>query len=248
MRKVLLSLSLVASLFASDKLLPQKQVEKILKSSPVYSQVKSKLNKGLKVKGVDKGDFYIITVYGKRGEGNLFISKDLKYTILGNILDNKKKTLLRADYPVEPFKGNKEIVKNGIVFSFGKGKKDLYVVTDPQCPFCQRFEKLAEKSHLSDKYKIHIIFLPLSFHKHSKDMIYYILSADSESQKAKRFKETLSGGDEWKKFKATSQQKQKIDAQIEKSKRAVEELGARGTPTFYDENFTQIKNRGKLFK
>ena len=248
MRKVLLSLSLVASLFASDKLLPQKQVEKILKSSPVYSQVKSKLNKGLKVKGVDKGDFYIITVYGKRGEGNLFISKDLKYTILGNILDNKKKTLLRADYPVEPFKGNKEIVKNGIVFSFGKGKKDLYVVTDPQCPFCQRFEKLAEKSHLSDKYKIHIIFLPLSFHKHSKDMIYYILSANTDQDRAKRFRETLTGSDNWKTFKPSSLQKAKIDKELKKSLKAVDELGARGTPSFYDQNMKEIKNRRALFK
>jgi len=248
MRKVLLSLSLVASLFASDKLLPQKQVEKILKSSPVYSQVKSKLNKGLKVKGVDKGDFYIITVYGKRGEGNLFISKDLKYTILGNILDNKKKTLLRADYPVEPFKGNKEIVKNGIVFSFGKGKKDLYVVTDPQCPFCQRFEKLAEKSHLSDKYKIHIIFLPLSFHKHSKDMIYYILSANTDQERAKRFRETLTGSDNWKTFKPSALQKAKIDKELKKSLKAVDELGARGTPSFYDQNMKEIKNRRELFK
>ena len=248
MRKVLLSLSLVAGLFAADKLLPQKQVEKILKSSPVYSQVKSKLNKGLKVKGVDKGDFYIITVYGKQGEGNLFISKDLKYTILGNILDNKKKTPLRADYPVEPFKGNKEIVKNGIVFSFGKGKNDLYIVTDPQCPFCQRFEKLAEKSHLGDRYKIHIIFLPLPFHKNAKAMNYYILSGDNDVEKAKRFRETLKGGQQWKAFKPTKEQKVVVDKIVAKSKKAVDELGARGTPTFYDENLTQIKNRGKLFK
>jgi thiol:disulfide interchange protein DsbC len=248
MRKVLLSLSLVAGLLASDKLLPQKQVEKILKSSPVYSQVKSKLNKGLKVKGVDKGDFYIITVYGKQGEGNLFISKDLKYTILGNILDNKKKIPLRADYPVEPFKGNKEIVKNGIVFSFGKGKNDLYIVTDPQCPFCQRFEKLAEKSHLGDKYKIHIIFLPLSFHKHSKGMIYYILSANNDTEKAKRFRDTLKGGSEWKNFKPTEKQKKEIDKIINESTKAATELGARGTPSFYDKDMKLIKDRGSLFK
>jgi thiol:disulfide interchange protein DsbC len=247
MKKVLLSLSLVVSVFASDELLPQSKIDTIIQKTPLFNQIKSRF-KNSKIKGVEKKDFYIITIYDKRGEGNFYVTKDLKYTILGQIIQNKTKKPLLADYPVEPFKGNKEIVKDGIVFSFGSGKKDLYVVTDPQCPFCQRFEKLAQKVHLSEKYKIHIIFLPLSFHKHSKDMIYYILSADSESQKAKRFKETLSGGDEWKKFKATSQQKQKIDAQIEKSKRAVEELGARGTPTFYDENFTQIKNRGKLFK
>jgi len=248
MKKVLLSVGLVASLFGTDKLLPQKQVTDILKHSPIYEQVKSKLNKELKLKGVDKGDFYILTIYGKQGQGNLFITKDLKYTILGNIVDNKKKTPLRADYPVEPFKGNKEIVKNGIVFSFGKGKKELYIVTDPQCPFCQRFEKLAEKSHLADKYKIHIVFLPLSFHKHSKDMIYYILSAKNEIEKAKRFKETLKGGSEWKKFKPTEKQKKEFDKIIDKSLKAAAELGAKGTPSFFDNEMKAIKDRKSLFK
>lgn len=249
MKKVALSISLIASLFASDKLLAPQKTKNILEKTPLYSQLKSKLNKGiLKVKGVEKKDFYIITVYNKKGEGNFFVTKDLKYTILGNVLNNQTKQPIRPNYPAEAFKGNKQIVKDGVLFSFGKGKEDLYIVTDPECPFCQRFEKLAKKAKMGEKYRIHIIFLPLPFHKHSKAMIDYILSANTDKEKAKRFHETLTGDTKWKNFKPTKAQKAKIDAALKKSKKAVDELGARGTPTFYNKDMNEIKDRGSLFK
>ena len=246
MKKMLLSLSLMASLFAGDKFLNQTEATNLIKKTPIYAQFKN--NKQVKLKGIEKKDFYIITVSTKRGEANLFITKNLKYTILGTIIDNKTKQTLKANYPATDFKGDKNIVKNGILFSFGNGKKDLYIVTDPECPFCQRFEKMAKKSKMGEKYNIHIIFLPLPFHKHSKAMIDYILSANTEAEKTKRFHETLQGSQNWKNFKPTSSQKAKVNAQLKKSEKAVDELGARGTPTFYDENMKEIKNRGILFK
>jgi thiol:disulfide interchange protein DsbC len=248
MKKILGIGLLTLSLFASDKILNQNEALKILKATPIYNQVAPKLKKGLKVKGQDKGDFYLITVYDKRGEGNIFITKNLKYTILGNILNNQTKQIIRPTYPAEPFSGNKQTVKDGVVFTIGHGKKDLYVVTDPECPFCQKLEKLAEESHLGDKYTIHVIFLPLPFHKHSKAMIDYILSANDNTTKAKRFKETLDGGKEWQKFTPTKKQKAKIDAIIKKSVNAANELGAKGTPSFYDKNMNEIKDRGSIFK
>ena len=248
MKKVLLSLSLIASLFAGDKFLNADQATKILQKTPFYSKMKNRLKNNLKIKGIEKSNFYIITIYDDRGEGNIFVTKDLKYTILGNIIDNKTRQYVKPNYPAKKFKGNKQIVKDGVLFSFGKGKEDLYIVTDPECPFCQRFEKMAKNSNFGKKYRIHVIFLPLPFHKHSKAMIYYILSAKTDAQKAKRFHETLQGGNEWKSFKPTAAQKAKIDDELKKSQKAVRELGARGTPYFYDENMKEIKNKGKLFQ
>ena len=175
------------------------------------------------------------------------ITKDYKYIIIGQIVDNKTNRPVVANYPVEPFKGNKEIVKNGVMFSFGDGKEDLYVVTDPECPFCRRFEKQAQKYNLSKKYKIHIIFFPLPFHKHAKDMIYYILSGKDDKERSQRFQQTLTGDKSWRSFKLTKSQKEKIDKEIEKSMKAVKELKTRGTPTFYDKNFNE-KDRRTIFK
>jgi len=239
MKKILLSLSLVASLFAADKLLNPKEALEIAKHSPFYNQIQSKLKAGLKIKGMEKDDFYIITIYDDNGAGNFFVTKDLKYTILGNVFDNKKQQLIKANYPAEPFSGDPKVVKDGVLFSFGSGKEDLYVVTDPECPFCQKFEKEAKNTNFAKKYRIHIIFLPLPFHKNSKDMIYYILSAKTEAQKAQRFHEVLQGSDAWKNFKPTPAQKAKIDAELQKSIKAVKALKAKGTPSVYDANFTQ---------
>ena len=248
MKKVLLSLSLVVSLFASDKVLTPKEATSILSKTPFYAKLKNRLNKNLKIKGMIKDSFYIITVYDKKSEGNILVTKDLKYTILGNVINNKTKQPLRAEYPAKKFQGSKQIVNNGVLFSFGNGKEDLYIVTDPQCPYCQKFEKLAKKTKLSEKYKIHIIFLPLPFHKNAPAMIEYILSGKDDKEKSQRFHKTLTGDNSWQTFKATPKQKERIANELKKSKKAVEELGARGTPYFYDKNLKEIKNRGQLFK
>jgi len=247
MKKLIMSASLVLSLFAYDTPLPKQEADKILQNSVLGPQIKTKF-KHSKIFVVKKENFYIVTIRDKRGEGTFCLTPDLKYTILGQVINNKSGRPLTINLPLEKFSGDKKVVEEGIVFSFGKGDKDLYIVTDPECPFCRRFERIAEKSHLADKYRIHIIFLPLSFHKHSKDMIYYILSADTDQEKAKRFRETLTGSNKWETFKPSDLQKAKIDKELKKSLKAVNELGARGTPTFYDENLTEIKNRGQIFK
>ena len=246
MKRLVLAGITAISLMASDKLLPQDKVMQVLKSTPIYKGIAPKLSKGLKVKGVKKDGFYIITVYDKKGQGSFFVTSDLKYTILGNVIDNKTKQAIRPDYPTQKFQGNADIVKNGVLFTVGNGPKDIYIVTDPECPFCRQFEQYAKHYKLGEKYTMHIIFLPLPFHHHSKDMIYYILSAKTNAEKAKRFKETLLGSDAYKKFHPTKSQKAKIDKEIQKSLKAVGELGAKGTPTIYDSNMNEM-DRNKVF-
>ncbi|NPA55152.1 MAG: thioredoxin fold domain-containing protein [Epsilonproteobacteria bacterium] len=246
MKKILLNIALATCVFASDKLLPHDKIVDIIKHTPLYTQLMSK--KDIKLKGTQKEDFYIITIYDKNMEANFFVTKDYKYTILGTILDNKKRIPIVADYPATKFTGNRATVLNGVVFSFGSGDKDLYVVTDPQCPFCRKFEKLAQKYHLSQKYKIHVIFYPLSFHKDAKAMIYYILDAKTQQQRAKRFHEVLMGSDKYKSFKPSPKELIRLKKELARSKQAAVELNIKGTPSFYDSNLKEIKDRESLFK
>ena len=236
MKKIFLSLTIVASLFASDKLLSQKELNSVLKSSILYNKLEQGINKGLiKVRGVKKDGFYIINIQTKRGSGNIYITADKKYTILGRIINNKNGNFLSAHFPV-----NKQIVKEGISFTFGKGKKEIYVVTDPECPFCRMMEK-ESKGKLAKNYKIHVILFPLPFHKNAKAMSCYILAGKTDKEKAKRFKETLLGGDEWKKYKPTKEELKKCLDELEKSKKAAIELQAKGTPSVYDDKFNSIE-------
>ena len=246
MRKLILSLSMAASLFAFDKVLPQQEVINILKSSPIYPELSAamKKDKNIKIKGTKKDNFYIIEIDTPRGNGLIYITADKKYTILGRIIDNKTKKPVVPDFPK-----NAKIIKQGVLFSFGSGKKDLYLVTDPECPFCKMMEK-QKKEYLAKNYKVHIILYPLSFHKNAKAMSYYILAGKTDKEKAKRLKEVLSGSNEWKNFHPTKEQIKKFNEELEKSKKAVEELQAKGTPSLYDENFkplnwTQIGNKNE---
>jgi thiol:disulfide interchange protein DsbC len=235
MKKIILSLGIVASLFASDKLLSQKELNDVLKSSVLYPRLQQDLKSGkIKIRGTLKDGFYIINVKTPRGSGNFYISKDKKYTILGRVINNKNGAPLTPSFPV-----NKKVVDNGIVFTFGKGNKDIYVVTDPECPFCRKMEK-ETKNTLEKNYRVHVILFPLSFHKDAKAMSYYILAGKTDAEKAKRFKEVLAGGNEWKKYHPTAAEKAKFDKMLQNAKKAVEELGAQGTPTVYDKDFNQI--------
>jgi len=234
MKKIILSLSLGISLFAFDKVLPQKETLNILKSTPIYHQIASLIKKGkVKTKATLKNGFYIIELDTPRGRGLLYVTKDKKYTIIGRILDKNGKTL------IPNFPKNSKIIKEGVLFTFGKGKKEIYIVTDPQCPFCRLMER-EKKNILSKNYKVHVILMPLPFHRYAKAMSYYILAAKNDKERAKRMQEILEGSNAWKNFHPTKEQIKKFNEELEKSRKAANELGAQGTPSVYDKNFNPI--------
>jgi len=236
MKKIIIGLSITAlSLMASDKLLSQKELNDVLKSSIIYEKLSKDLKNGtVKARGVEKDGFYIINLKTPRGAGNIYITKDKKYTIIGNVINNKTAQPLTGNFPV-----NKSVVKNGVMFTFGNGKKEIYLITDPQCPYCRMMEAKTKK-YLKDNYKVHVILFPLPFHKDAKAMSYYILAGKTDAEKSKRLQEVLGGSNEWKNYKPTKAEKAKFDKILQNAKKAVEELGARGTPTVYDENFNRI--------
>ena len=234
MKKLILSIGLAASLFAFDKVLPQKEALEILKATPLYNQVAPLIKKGkIKLKATFKDNFYIVEINTPRGTGLLYVTKDKKYTIIGRVIDKNGKPL------IPNFPKNAEIIKNGVMFTFGKGDKDIYIVTDPECPFCRMLEK-QKKDILAKNYRVHVILMPLSFHKNAKAMSYYILAGKTDKERAKRMSEVLEGSNAWKNFHPTKEQIKKFDEELEKSKKAAMELGARGTPSVYDKEFNQI--------
>jgi len=234
MKKIILGLSVAASLFAYDKVLPQKETINILKATPIYGQLAPMIKNGkIKTKATLKDNFYIIEIDTPRGKGLIYVTKNKKYTIIGRVLKSNGQML------IPNFPKNAEIIKKGVLFTFGKGKKEIYLVTDPQCPFCRMMEK-EKKAILAKDYKVHVILMPLPFHKYAKAMSYYILAAKTDAQKAKRLQDILSGSNEWKNFKPTKQQKAEFDKELQNAKKAAMELGAHGTPSVYDKNFNPI--------
>jgi len=230
MKKLLISLT-----FALDKVLPQNETIKVLKSTPIYDRLAPLIKKGkIKVKATLKDEFYLIELITPKGKGLIYVTKDKKYTIIGRVLKNNGEIL------IPNFPKNAEIIKKGVMFTFGEGKKDIYIVTDPECPFCRMMEK-EKKDILKKNYKVHVILFPLPFHKHAKEMSYYILAAKTDKERAKRMSEVLEGSNAWKNYHPTKEEIKKFNKELETAKKAAEELGARGTPSIYDKNFNPIE-------
>jgi len=234
MKKILVSITLAASLFAFDKVLPQNKTMEILKSTPIYNQIASLIKKGkIKTKAALKDNFYIIEITTSKGKGLIYVTKDKKYTIIGKVLKQNGQML------VPNFPKNAEIIKKGVMFTFGEGKKDIYIVTDPECPFCRMMEK-QKKDILEKNYRVHVILMPLPFHKKAKAISYYILAGKNNKEKAKRMQEVLEGSNTWKNYHPTKEEIAKFNKELELSKKAAQELGAHGTPSIYDKNFNPI--------
>jgi len=227
MKKLVLVAGIAGSLFANGNM-NSSEIQKVLSNNKILSKIAPYVKKGY-----DNGKYYIFKL-PVRGNPTAYITKNGD-TFIGIGFDKNGKQM---KMPIDI-----NIIKKGIAFSFGKkGNKDLYIVTDPECPYCRRFEELTEKSKLLNNYRVHIIIMPLSFHKEAKPMTYYILDAKTDAERLKRFKETVTRKNtDYKNFTPTKEQLAKDSKYLKDSQRAADELGANGTPMIYDENFHQVE-------
>ncbi len=60
-------------------------------------------------------------------------------------------------------------------FTIGQGKKVVYLITDPQCPFCKQAESLVKKLIPKEDLSVHFIFFPLDSHKGAKEQCISVL-------------------------------------------------------------------------
>jgi len=226
---ILSSLLIGVSAFASS-VLPQNKIDQLKADFP-----KMVGNPALTiVAGVDQGSFYQLKIQAKGQRGrtqtfDLYITQSKTPTIfIGKAFDKNGNIYM-----------NQDIIKKGVAFSFGTGKKELYLVTDPECPYCQRLEASISKEALKD-YKINVIPMPLSFHKESKPMLYWVLSAKTNKEKAERMHSVMTGSQDYKSFKVSEAEKIVVDKIIDKSNIAANELGARGTPSVYGPDMKKV--------
>ena len=194
----------------------------------------------LTIKGaIEKPESYVLKLEARSPQGSqlimAFLDKKTSELYIGSAYDKEGKAIT--------FPKDAKVVKEGVSFSYGKGSKDIYIVTDPECSYCSKFEKsIAGKL---DDYTVHVILFPLSFHKKAPAMVDWIMQGKDEAGKKERFEEIM--------LKASTTYKELIkdvkkpyvyssatQEQMEKSNKAAMELNVRGTPAIYDANFNPV--------
>ena len=238
MNKILLILSTVMTLMttvnADSPIVDKAKLQEIKTKNRVLQ------DPVLTIKGaIEKPDSYVLKLEARSPQGSqlitAFLDKKTSELYIGSAYDKEGKAIT--------FPKDAKVVKEGVAFSYGKGSKDIYIVTDPECPYCSKFEKaIAGKL---DDYRVHVILFPLSFHKKSPAMVDWIMMGKDEAEKKERFEEMmLKGSTKYteliKDVKKPYVYSPATQQHMDNSNKAAMELNVRGAPAIYDANFNPL--------
>jgi len=193
---------------------------------------------------IEKPNSYILKMEARSPRGSQLLSaildKQTGELYIGSAYDKDGQPIV--------FPKDVKAIKEGVAFSYGTGSKDIYIVTDPECPYCTKFEKAA-KGKLDD-YTVHVILMPLSFHKKAPAMLEWIMQGKGDAQIKERFEEImLKGSTQYqaliKDAKKPFVYSQGVEQFMKKVNKATMELNVRGTPAIYDANFNPVE-QGQL--
>ncbi|EFS5883597.1 thioredoxin fold domain-containing protein [Campylobacter coli] len=168
-KKVILSMLsylLITNLYANDNL---SQEEKIQKISQFY---KNRLNniKDLKIKFVEKNnDFpfesfvFEISANNQRVKEIVFVKDEYFFTdyVNFNTLESsrEKASEILAKKSYKTILNELKKDKNYII-SLGSGKNQIFIFSDPECPFCQKHLKNIDEKYLKEN-TLHFIFISI---------------------------------------------------------------------------------------
>ncbi len=182
-------------------------------------------------KAEDLGSIYhLLGIYHGR-KLDLFVTKDKKYFIVGQGFNIKTKKVIA-------FKTNMTQYNNQAVFTEGSGKDQYYVFTDPECPFCKKFEKIVPR--LKKYATFHFFLFPLSFHRYAKNMSRYILSLPKNKRASALWKIQEENNMAFKTKKYSANELEKVDQILQSQKNLASALGVNGTPTVFNKNGKNI--------
>lgn len=229
MKKIIVSI-IMASLMlsgaiAKEVLLKQDVLNKIQNIDIVKKA-------GFKIlKGKDIGSLYAIKATNPRSPNlTLFVTKNFETIVIGAGFNKKGQRI--------EFLTNMKQYKNKALWTVGNGSKNYYVFTDPECPYCQIFEK--NLINLKSDVKLHVFLFPLSFHKDAKSMSKYILTQKGSIARAKAIEDIAKGDKAFKNIKYSDEENKKLKKMIDESMNLAKKLRVNGTPTVFDEDGRKV--------
>lgn len=223
-RNILLALCLTTGLSAADKL-SEKELKEI-QALPLLNMAKVQVQDG-----TDFGSLYGLNVKVQGRMDTVFLTKDKKYLLPGDAISTQNGQPLELPIDISPTLGKE-------AFTFGKGKDEYVLFTDPECPYCKKFESYF--SQIEDKVKIRVFFFPLSFHENAKDISLYIMNQNSYKDKVDAMINTTKDSEEFKNRKIDSTKLAKLEKSLEEQMTIATDLGISGTPTLFDKNGNRI--------
>lgn len=223
-KNILLALALTTSLNAAQQL-SQNEISQI-ESLELFQGAQIKVSKAY-----DTGSLYLLKVTVRGGADEIYLTKDKKYLIAGDVIDTTTGGKLTVPADLSSTKGNE-------AFTFGTGKDEYVLFTDPECPYCKKFESYFPQ--IADKVNIKVFYFPLDFHKNAKDISLYVMSQKTKEAKAKAMLNTDKDSKAFKNRKYAAGELEKLEKHLEKQMKIGSDLGVRGTPAVFDKDGNKV--------
>ncbi|SMC19481.1 thiol:disulfide interchange protein DsbC [Desulfacinum hydrothermale DSM 13146] len=230
-RKHTFALAIAAALLLTLIAIPQAHCEDLPETCPKVSTVQEILTKTfsrsmtvkavLPMKTLQLCEAHV--VFNGRNQ-IVYMDKTGRHLILGQIVDTATRRNLTRESLNQLNRFSKEDMKeldSLVAFSVGPedAKHSVFMVTDPQCPFCKKAEGAVEELAKEGLVRTRFLLFPLPNHKGAKETCISILCDQ------KGFQEFKNG------YQSDNQCKEGRE-QIERSLRSLKSHGISGTPTY----------------
>jgi thiol:disulfide interchange protein DsbC len=147
----------------------------------VQQSVQSIMKRDVEIRGIKPTSFKGLCEVHVRISGRdniLYTNSDSEFLIFGHLIqsntgENLTKKALEEYTRLSP--NDVKQLKSYTAFSIGKSKVELFYITDPQCPYCKKGEKILKQMAENGEISVHFILYPLSFHKGAKEQCISII-------------------------------------------------------------------------
>ena len=223
-KKLLLALAITTSLNAATELSQNeiKQLEEI----QLFKRAQISITKAY-----DLGNLYVLSIQVQGNTDEVFLTKDKKRLITGEVIDTASGAKITAPADLSGVRGKE-------AFVFGTGTDEYLLFTDPECPYCKKFESYFPQ--IEKNVKIRVYYYPLDFHKNAKDMSIYIMSKKTPAEKAKAMLNLDLNSEAYKNRKYSKDELAKLEQSLTEQMAIAQKLNVQGTPALFDKNGNSV--------
>ena len=182
-------------------------------------------------KAYDIGSLYILNITVQGNNDEIYLTKDKKFILSGDVIDVTNGMKITAPADLTGVRGKE-------AFTYGKGTEEYFLFTDPECPYCKKFESYLPQ--IQDKVKIRVFYYPLESHENAKDLSLYVMSQKTAAQKIEAMFNASENLENAKNAKYSQVELTKLEKKLDEQMQIATNLNVQGTPTIFDKDGKSI--------
>lgn len=223
-KKLFLALILATGLNASQELSKNeiKQIEQLELFKRANIQV---------LKAYDVGSLYLVDIQVQGNNDQVFLTKDKKNLIPGDVINTATGQKIAIPADVSSIRGKE-------AFVYGSGTEEYFLFTDPECPYCKKFE--AHFPKIEKNVKIRVFYYPLSFHKNAESLSIYVMSKKTKAEKIKAMLSVSVDDKGYINRKYAKGEEAKLEKELAAQMEIAKKLKVQGTPALFDKDGKKV--------